>query len=520
MTEARAKQAVNYCRVSSQKQVNKGDGLSSQETRCRDFARLKGYEVIEVFRDEGVYGSMIDRPGMQDMLKFLKSRKNKQNQTIVLIDDISRLARGLDAHIHLRSAIGNAGGKLESPSIEFGEDSDSILVENLLASVSQHQRQKNAEQTRNRMHARVMNGYWPFYPPVGYEYASTKAHSGRVLVREEPVASIVTEALEGYASGRFETQSEVKQFLERQSAFPKDPKGEIHYQRIDNMLNQPLYAGYITVEKWNIALHPAKHAPLIPFSTYQAIQKRLNSQAKAPARADISDDFPLRGFVTCFCCGKPMTGCWSQGKKEKYPYYYCFTKGCSEFCKSIRKEKMEAEFEELLLELKPSRELFHTALDMFRELWEDRQSKSVEEVTALKQELSLIDARVGQFLDRIISTDSQRVITAYEQQIEKLESQKIELQEKVKNCGCPVQDFEEAFRTPLAFLANPHRLWSSDNPVDRRLVLRMVFATKLHYRRESGFRTPEITQPFAVLQQIRDGNYEMAHPGRFELPTF
>lgn len=34
-------------------------------------------------------------------------------------------------------------GKLESPSIEFGEDSDSILVENLLASVSQHRRQKS-----------------------------------------------------------------------------------------------------------------------------------------------------------------------------------------------------------------------------------------------------------------------------------------------------------------------------------------------------------------------------------------
>ncbi len=86
---------------------------------------------------------MINRPSMQDMLTFLKSHKKKQNH-IVIIDDISRLARGLDAHIHLRTAINEAGGKLESPSIEFGEDSDSVLVENLLASVSQHQRQKNA----------------------------------------------------------------------------------------------------------------------------------------------------------------------------------------------------------------------------------------------------------------------------------------------------------------------------------------------------------------------------------------
>ena len=75
---------------------------------------------------------------------------------------MSRLARGLDAHLELRRAISAAGGVLESPSIEFGEDPDSILVENLLASVSQHQRQKNGEQTKNRMKARVQNGLLGF----------------------------------------------------------------------------------------------------------------------------------------------------------------------------------------------------------------------------------------------------------------------------------------------------------------------------------------------------------------------
>lgn len=72
----------------------------------------------------------------------------------------------------VRAALSEAGGKLESPSIEFGEDSGSILVENLLASVSQHQRQKNGEQTVNRMRARTLSGYlsgyWVFQgkPPV------------------------------------------------------------------------------------------------------------------------------------------------------------------------------------------------------------------------------------------------------------------------------------------------------------------------------------------------------------------
>ncbi|MEM1079663.1 MAG: hypothetical protein AAGI09_14175 [Pseudomonadota bacterium] len=67
----------------------------------------------------------------------------------------------------MRTSLADAGGRLESPSIEFGEDSDSVLVENLLASVAQHQREKNGEQTKNRMRGRLMNGYWVFSAPIG-----------------------------------------------------------------------------------------------------------------------------------------------------------------------------------------------------------------------------------------------------------------------------------------------------------------------------------------------------------------
>lgn len=65
--------AVIYARVSSVKQIKKGDGLGSQETRCREYASHKGYAVVQVFRDEGVSGGLIDRPGMQAMLAFLKN---------------------------------------------------------------------------------------------------------------------------------------------------------------------------------------------------------------------------------------------------------------------------------------------------------------------------------------------------------------------------------------------------------------------------------------------------------------
>ena len=510
------KKTVIYCRVSSNKQVKKGDGLGSQETRCREYAKHKDYDVIEVFRDEGVSGGMIDRPGMQDMLKFL--RRHKKEEYVVLIDDISRLARGLEAHIQLRTAISAAGGKLESPSIEFGEDSDSQLVENLLASVSQHARQKNAEQVKNRMRARVLNGYWCFTPVIGYRYARVSSH-GKLLVRDEPVASIIQEALEGYASGRFETQTEVKRFLESCTDFPKGKGGVVHPQLVQDILLRSLYAGYIDIPKWGISLQPGKHEALISFETWQAIQKRLKGQAKVPARKDIQDDFPLRGFVLCDDCGQPMTAGWSQGRNTKYPYYLCYSKGCSHYKKSIRREKMEGEFEELLLSLRPTQSLFFLATEMFKELWEDRQERSKAETGTIQSELARIDRKVGQFLDRIVETDSPALIKTYENQVRKLEEQKIVLNEKIQKCGRPLQSFDETFRTAFGFLSNPCNLWHSDRLEDKRTVLKLVFAQRLPYDRKEGFRTAVTSCPFTILSDLKDGNYEMVEAGGIEPPS-
>ncbi len=72
----------------------KGDGLASQESRCREYARYKGYEVIEVFNDNKSGGDA-DRPAMIALLAYLKVQKET---CVVIIDDISRFARDVVGH--------------------------------------------------------------------------------------------------------------------------------------------------------------------------------------------------------------------------------------------------------------------------------------------------------------------------------------------------------------------------------------------------------------------------------------
>jgi len=69
----------------------------------------------------------------------------------------------------------------------------------------------------------------------------------------------------------------------------------------------------------------------------------------------------------------------------------------------------------------------------------------------------------------------------------------------------------------MEFLSNPHRLWTSDNLEDKRLVCRLVFSEKLPYQRNEGFRTARTTLPVTVLQQIKGGEYEMARLDRLSV---
>ncbi len=512
-----AQNAVIYCRVSGSKQLKAGDGLNSQETRCREYARMKGYEVIKSFHDEGVSGSLTERPAMRELLAYLRQHKSKH--LVVIIDDLSRLARGLEAHLKLRVLISKAGGKLESPTVEFGEDSDSQLIENLLASVSQHQRQKNAEQTINRMRARASNGYWVGRAVVGYHFQRVPGH-GNLLVRDEPVASIIQEALEGFASGRFASQMEVKRFLDGQAAFPKGVGGVVYPTRVNNLLTPVLYAGYFSFPNWGIHLMQGKHEPLISYETFKLIQERLNGAAPAPYRKDTCEDFPLRGFVLCSDCNKPMTSCWSTGRHKKYAYYFCFEKGCASFKKSIRKETLEGEVETMLNNLTPPLKIYSMAKAMLCDLWDVKVKGHDVNRKALQTELEQLDRKTSVFLDRIAEAGSPSLITTYETKLREIDEQKIVLREQVKKLEGIRPDFEEAFRTAFDFLSNPYKLWVSGDLERKRTVLKLVFPEKLAYCREGGFRTASKSRPFKLLEQLKGGVFDMARPRGFEPLTF
>jgi len=126
-------------------------------------------------------------------------------------------------------------------------------------------------------------------------------------------------------------------------------------------------------------------------------------------------------------------------------------------------------------------------------------------------EVRKIESQVVQLVDRVMDADaeSQTLIKAYESRIQGLESRKAELKERIAKSGRTPKDFDTAFRTAMTFLVNPYRIWVSGIFEHKRLVLKLAFAERLQYLRESGFRTALTASPFTLLCGLSGGGKEM-----------
>ncbi len=140
-------EAVIYVRVSSDKQVIQGHGLESQESRCRMYCKQQGYTVVAVFKEEGITGGRYDRPAYTAMLALLKERLNK---TVVIFDNIDRIARSLDVFLKITRDLQELHIAWEIPSNRFDPGPAGTMATNMLAVVAQYHKEHNREMTTQK----------------------------------------------------------------------------------------------------------------------------------------------------------------------------------------------------------------------------------------------------------------------------------------------------------------------------------------------------------------------------------
>jgi len=491
--------ALIYCRVSSERQVTEGSGLTSQEQRCRQYAENKQYNVSKVFADEGVSGGLFDRPAMLQLIDYLDT--HAYEQFVIIFDDLARFARDLQVHLKLKTELVSRGATLESPNFKFEDSPEGEFIENVLASKAQLDRHQNKRQVIQKMKARAESGFWPFCLPPGLKNHRDPLR-GKVSSPDEPIASIFKSAIEGYRDRILLTQLDVVDYIQEQYKL-KGISRAISLHGVQRLLTEILYTGYIEYPHWGITRRKGAHQGFITIETHDEVLKILNDRTKPKVRRDTNPEFPLRGLILCQDCKKPMTASFNTSRNgQRYPNYFCKTNGCPLQNKIIHRKDLEDKFVAILHTAKLDKSTKNLAIEVLTDVWSQQQAQMIDAQTAHERVKRELLGEIDSVTTRIKKTKNESLVPVYEEELIKLQKQKEDLNTQHIPSNFTQEQFGTATRKVIDTLENPVGMWQTEDLNDRLTVFFMHFDQKLVYDRELGFGTATLGQSVSIIRSL------------------
>ena len=448
-----------------------------------------------VFRDSfSGGGDYTKRPAMMSLLEYMDSKP--YNSYVVIFDDLKRLARDTEQYIRLKKALELRRAKVECPNFVFTNSPEGQYIETIMAATAQLEREQNRRQVLQKMKARIELGYYCFPAvPSGYEFKKNPVH-GSLLTLMTKSSVIAKEALEGFASGRFIEQDDVRKFLQLKDARNGKP---VYLSFVKRMLTCILYAGYVEYVPWEVSRRRGKHEALISLQTFERIQVRLSGKTCTYTKKILHEDFPLRSFVLCHSCRQPFTASWSTGRNGKFAYYRCKTHSCEERNKSIKKGNIEDEFESILRKIKPSVQTLNLTKAIVADVWRKKEAQYFQKRIEMEKEIEKVDHERTKLVERVSKANDENVIATYEKRIGELAERDLVLKNSVMSYAKHGPSIETALEIVFDFLKDPLTQWQKGNIHTKKLVLKLVFEQNLAYNKNSGFETAILSLPLRVF---------------------
>lgn len=386
-----------YLRVSTEEQAEEGYSIEEQRREGEAFVHRQGWQIYDIYIDDGYSGTNGDRPALQRLLQDAEAGKF-QGVVTHKIDRAYRNAQGMLRTFSdwQRQGIFFASVKEQ---IDFTTPWGKLIlgVLSLLAEVFvDNLREETKKGKRGRFQDRLHNGPIPwgycdghcsncndqngpgYCPRVGL----TDLHHGKEAV-PHPVDSLAfREAHRHYRTGEY-TDKQIAEFLNtyqvtdfngkiiqvRSKGKPGQTPGPFTKDSVREMLKNPFYAGMVTYrgsffdgEKVIKISRPqdinqGQHLPLVNQAEFEEGLQIRATKGKAPQGRGRASDAPggktaprraarvyiLQGLLDCGCCGASMH---SQAGGANARRHVCSTRlQRQEICdqSSIKAELLEAE---------------------------------------------------------------------------------------------------------------------------------------------------------------------------------
>ena len=493
-----------YARVSGRKQKLNGQGLVSQETRCKRKLDELRIPYKRSFLDSFTGGGdFMRRPAMKDLLEFIDA--NPHRKFVVIFDDLKRFARDTEFHLKLRASFRMRDTELLCLNYNFDDSPEGVFAETVLAAQNELERKQNQRQVIQKQQARMRNGFYAFSRPLGYTKYKDILHG--TMFKPTKKSQVLKEALEGFANKRFINKVDVAKFLQENKVISSRQDPEKALGTIDNILRSAFYAGYIHYPKWDVEMIKGHHIPIIEIETYKANLKRLERKPSVRVRKDIREDFELRGLINCASCRKPLTGAPSRSKTGKlHNYYKCPNKSCELYGKSIKAEDIHNSFQQVLKRVKATRGLTNLALGIFEDVWSDEMKYKQRQAKNEESQREELETQISKMTIRASSTDDETVQKEYEKQIKIIAKELERLTSETES----KRDYKIPYRTSrekvIRVLENPYSVWKNYDVYRKQRFFNFIFESNLEYDKFEGYRTPNYSLPIRIFEAIESND--------------
>ena len=278
-----------YVRVSTTEQAQDGYSIGEQIDRITKYAAAMDWTIVRVFTDPGFSGASMDRPGLRELIRVVKSGQADK----VLVYKLDRLSRSQKDTLYLIEDVFLKNG---TDFVSMSENFDTATpfgraMIGILAVFAQLERETIKERMMLGRVGRAKNGYYcgAHHSLIGYEYKNGE------LIPDPYEAMLVKTVFSLFTDGT--PINKIRKELNQ--------RGLIHdghpwyNSTVRRLLDNRHYIGEVG---YSDAWYPGRHEPIIDLKTFERAQKLLKRRAESYSSTNNHVSY-LTGFIYCGQCG-------------------------------------------------------------------------------------------------------------------------------------------------------------------------------------------------------------------------
>ena len=333
MKQNSVKRVVTYARVSSDAQ-DVELSITAQQRALDDYAAQHGYVIVRRFVDEAKSGTSSNRPGFQEMIRFVRSSSHPADAIIVW--KFNRFARDRMDSVTHKHLLKKSGVEVISINEKVDDSPAGRMLEGIIETVDEFYSSNLGQDIRRGMRQAASMGFFvASVPPYGYRKKKVE-HNGRerstleVVPREAATVKRIFELADsGIGLKTIADRLNSEELLTRTGT--RWSNTSLH-----KVLSNEAYVGTLVWGSEKKArTRKSKHfsdepevrvekawEPLVPKAVFKRVHASMKSRRPAMRHPRVSSStFMLTGPSSCGRCGSALTG--HVARSGKYRYYMC-----------------------------------------------------------------------------------------------------------------------------------------------------------------------------------------------------